>query len=110
MFPEHIDATEPRVVAAIDELKELIAAHYPSAGFRVFEGEDPEGVYLEAVVDIEDSSDVMEHQRLLDKLYELEVEQELPIYVVTSQPFERIAAQLKARASQPRPAASGLPF
>lgn len=46
----------------------------------------------------------------IDKLYELEVEQELPIYVVTSQPPERVAARLKARRNQPRPALSHLPL
>jgi len=98
---EHISPTDPRIVAAIEELKTLIAARYPEAAFTVFEGEDPEGIYLKATVDIEDSSDALEP--VLDKLHELEVEQELPIYVVTSQPLERIAAQLKAMASAPRP-------
>jgi hypothetical protein len=45
----------------------------------------------------------------LDKLYELEVEQELPIYVVTSQPAARIAAQLQARAAEPWPSLFHLP-
>jgi len=85
----------------VDDLKRLITARFPDAGFTVFEGEDPEGVYLRAVVDVDDSSDVME--TVLDKLYELEVEQELPVYVVTSQPPERVAAKRKTRRNQPRP-------
>lgn len=99
-------ATAPRITAGIDELKGLITARYPDARFAIFEGEDPEGVYLRAIVDIDDSSDVME--TVLDKLYELEVEQGLPVYVVTSQPPERVAAQLKARRDRPRPTVSHL--
>ena len=106
MSPDHITATDPRVVSALDELRRLIAAQYPDARFTVFEGEDPEGVYLRATVDIEDSSDAL--APVLDKLYELEVERKLPIYVVTSQPEERVAAQLAHRVDEPRPRFSQL--
>ena len=107
MSPERIRATDPKVATALDELKDLIAARYPDATFDVFEGEDPDGVYLRATVDIEDSSDAL--LPALDKLHELEVEQGLPIYVVTDQPLERVAAQLKARAAEPRPTLLHLP-
>ncbi len=106
MSNERYTATDPRIVTGIDELKRLIAARYPDAHFTVFEGEDPEGIYLRATVDIDDSSDAME--TVFDKLYELEVEQELPIYVVTSQPAARVAAQLRARATQPPPSLAHL--
>src|ERR1700693_515227 len=102
MRKDAVTSTDPRITAAIEELKGLIRARYPDAAFTVFRGEDPDGVYLKATVDIDDSSDVME--TVLDKLYNLEVEQGLPIYVVTSQPPERVAALLAARARQPRPA------
>jgi len=101
MSQARITLTDPRVTTALDELKHLIAARYPDASFDVFEGDDPKGIYLRATVDIEDSSDAL--TPALDKLYELEVEQELPIYVVTSQPLERVAAQLQARDTEPRP-------
>ena len=107
MSPDRIELTDPRVTAAVEELRGLIAAKYPDATFAVFEGEDPEGIYLRATVDIEDSSDAL--TPALDKLYELEVEQELPIYVVTSQPAARIAVQLKARATEARPTLLHLP-
>jgi hypothetical protein len=108
MSPNRIELTDPRVGAAVEELKQLIAARYPDATFDVCQGEDPEGVYLRATVDIEDSSDAL--TPALDKLFELEVEQELPIYVVTSQPLDRIAAQLKARATEPRPTLLHVPL
>ncbi len=102
-----IKLTDPHVTAAIEELKGLIAAQYPDATFESYEGDDPAGIYLCATVDIEDSSDAL--TPALDKLYDLEVEQGLPIYVVTSQPMTRIAAQLKARASEPLPSLFHLP-
>src|SRR5436190_21079229 len=108
MSPDRIELTDPRVTTALDELKDLIVAEYPAASFDVFEGEDPDGVYLRATVDIEDSSDAL--VPTLDKLHELEVEQGLPIYVVTDQPLERVAAQLKARATEPRPTLLHLPL
>src|SRR6266849_240544 len=108
MSPERITANDPKIAAALNELRGLIAARYPDASFDVFEGDDPEGIYLRATVDIEDSSDAL--TPALDKLYELQVEQELPIYVVTSQPTERVAAQLKTRAAEPRPTLSHLPL
>src|SRR4051812_41831344 len=101
MNPERIRPSDPRVVAALNDLKHLIAAHYPDASFDVFEGEDPDGIYLRATVDIDDSSDAL--IPALDKLHELEVEQGLPIYVVTDQPAARVAAQLKAQATEVRP-------
>jgi hypothetical protein len=45
-------------------------------------------------------------ETVLDKLYDLEVEQGLPIYVVTSRPPERVAALLRAR--RPRPSLAHL--
>jgi len=108
MSPERISPTDPKVAAALNELKGLIAAKYPDASFDVFEGEDPEGVYLRATVDIEDSSDAL--VPALDKLHELEVEQGLPIYVVTDQPVERVAAGLRARTTEPRPTLLHLPL
>jgi hypothetical protein len=107
MRTERISVTDPKVTAALDELKGLTANRYPDASFEAFEGEDPEGVYLRATVDIEDSSDAL--IPVLEKLHELEVEQGLPIYVVTDQPLERIVEQLEARGTEPRPTLLSLP-
>jgi hypothetical protein len=101
MRAKRISPSDPEIVSALNELKALIAARYPGASFDVFEGEDPEGVYLRATVDIEDSSDAL--VPALAKLEELEVEQGLPIYVVTDQPPSRVVAELKTRATDPRP-------
>ena len=47
------------MAAAIEELKALVLAKYPDARFRVYRSEEPEGIYLGTIVDIEEPSDVM---------------------------------------------------
>jgi hypothetical protein len=91
-------SADPRILAAIDELTTLIRVHYPDASFDVFRGEDPDGVYLRATVDMDDSEQVIEV--VLDKLYEIQVERALPVHVVTTQPLARVAAQLAARGAR----------
>ena len=44
--------TDPRMDAAVEELRQVIAAHYPEAIFKVAEHDDPEGLYLTAIVDV----------------------------------------------------------
>ena len=100
MRAEQLIQADPRIADALHEIQRLIAAHYLDARFDVFEGEDPEGVYLRAEVDIEDSSDALEP--VLDKLHELQVERELPVYVVTDQPLERVGAHLATRIAKLR--------
>ena len=55
----HIPIT-PRLEEAIVELRELIAGHYPDATFTVSDGEDPDGIYLTATVDVEDMGEVVD--------------------------------------------------
>ncbi|MGH2583503.1 MAG: hypothetical protein ACRDJE_01165 [Dehalococcoidia bacterium] len=86
---------DPRVQRALSELRGLIAAHYPTATFDIFHRDDPEGVRLRATVDVEDTDEVMD--LLMEKLYQVQVEQELPVYVVTAQPLERVGEQLHNR-------------
>ncbi len=82
----------PRLEEALDELKGLIANHYPEALFNVGEGEDPDGLYLTVTVDVEDMGDVV--NTFLDRLVDLQVEDELPIFVVPVRPLERNLAIL----------------
>ena len=84
------------ITAALRVLEGLIRDRYPDASFEVFDGEDPEGVYLRATVDLDDPDEVMD--LLVGALYEMQVERGLSVYVIPVQPLER-AAQL--RAAQP---------
>lgn len=90
MMDEPFHITDPRMKAAVDDLQELILTHYPSTTFTVGEAEEPDGVYMRAIVDVDDTDDVIDV--FLDRLVDLQVEDNLPIYVVTVRTPERIAA------------------
>jgi len=81
-----------RTQAAVDELRALILATYPDARFAVGHGDDPPGVRLRAIVDVEDIDEVID--LVMDKLYEIQVERGLPVYIIPSRPPERLAEQL----------------
>ena len=98
MRTDHPTASDPRIAAALTELQALIQARYPSATFDVFYRDDPEGIRLRVTVDLEDPDEVLDV--LLDKLYEVQVEQELPVYVIPVRTPERIAALLQDHRSQ----------
>lgn len=98
MTAAHDLLTDSRIRAAVEEIKGLIAGRYPEATFSVGLGEDPEGVYLRPVVDIEDRGEVVDV--FIDRLVELQVDEALPLYVVIGRPPERNAAIWRARANQ----------
>ena len=86
---QHIPIT-PRTEEALAELKALISSRFPEAVFVLGEGEDPEGIYLTAMVDVDDRGEVID--LFLDRLVELQVEEDLPIFVVPLRTAERNAA------------------
>jgi hypothetical protein len=75
-----------------------VTHHYPAATFDIFRGEDPEGTYLRAFVDVEDTDEVLD--LVIDRLLPLQVEERLSLYFVASRPLARTLTQLDA----PRPA------
>ena len=93
---------DTRIEEAVDELRALIASRYPAASFDVYESDDPQEVRLQATVDLEDLDEVMDG--IMDALYDIQVERELPVYIVTQQPLSRVAEQLRARGKRRRPA------
>ena len=88
----------PRVQEALAELKELISSRFPDASFDVERGEDPEGVYLQAMMDIEDRQDVAD--AFIDRLVTMQVEEGLPVYVLPVRPPERNAEMLQRHRDQ----------
>ena len=78
------ERVDERLVRAVDELKGLILAREPTATFSVGRGQDPDGLYVYAVVDREDLDDVWEACR--DRLLELQADEGLPVYVIPTQP------------------------
>lgn len=92
MTRERQTSLSSRMEEAIAELSDLIASHYPEAAFTVSEGEDPDGIYLTATVDVEDMGEVVDV--FLDRMVDLQVEEELPIFVVAVRPLARNLAIL----------------
>ena len=78
----------PGMTEAVDEIKGAIRAVYPAADFQLTTGEDPEGLYVSAVVDAEDLDGVVD--LFVDRLIELQVDRGLPLYVVPVRPVERV--------------------
>lgn len=83
---------DPKVEAAVNELKGIVKQSYPNATFDVYQGEDPEGTYLRATVDIEDTDDVMD--KVIDRLLEIQVDEALPVYLIPVRPIERVLEEL----------------
>ncbi len=106
MRPESHDRLTPRMEEALRELKRLITARFPQAGFVVEEGFDPEGTYLVTTVDIADTDEVLDV--VGDRLVELQVDEGLPVYVTPLRPIERVVAQLREREATMSP--SSLPL
>ncbi len=93
MTNPHDHLTDPRIRAAVAELQDMIRAHYPSTVFTVVEAEDPEGIYVRAVVDVDDPDEVKEV--FIDRMIDLQVEDGLPVYVVPVRTPKRLAALLQ---------------
>ena len=92
MTPEQRIPITPRMEEALSELKGLIRGRYPEATFEVGEGDDPEGIYLRATIDVDDRGEVID--LFLDRLVDLQVEEGLPLFVVPQRTPERNAAIL----------------
>jgi len=97
---------DPRIQKAIAELQGLIQARYPDALFDVTWGEDPLGFYLNVTVDVEDTDEVVE--LILDRQLEMQIEEELPVYVFVLRPLARELERLEQeRRQSPRRAIVG---
>lgn len=84
---------DPHIERAVNELEQLVRRSFPNAQFQVSEGEDPDGVYLRATVDVPDTDEVL--NLVIDRLVELQVDEHLPLYFVALRPRERVIADLK---------------
>ena len=87
MTAERMTGGGPRLAPVIAEPQQKVSVRYPEARFEVFEGEDPRGTYLRAVVDVEDTDEVVD--LVVGRLLDLQVEERLPLYFVASRPPKR---------------------
>lgn len=93
MRPPRFDRDDPRIQAALAELRGIIEARYPEATFEVSEGDDPEGICLDATVDVENAFDVID--LVSDRMVDIQIDDGLPVYVIPLRPPERVAAMLR---------------
>ena len=71
---------DEKIQWAISEVQARIQAVYPDAVFRVSQGEDPVGIYIDAYTDAEDSFCVFD--LVNDWLVDLSVNEGLSIHVI----------------------------
>ena len=89
----HVDG---RMEAAVAELQALIGQRYPDATFSLSHPEDePTSVELTAVVDVDDPDEVLD--LVIDRVVQLQVDEQLPIHVVPIRTPARVAAYLAER-------------
>jgi hypothetical protein len=84
------DENDPRIKAALAELRGMILERFPEATFTVSRGEDPVGIYLDATVDIEDLDEVT--NIILSRVVDMQIDEGLPVYVIPGWPEHRIEA------------------
>ena len=100
LMPESIapDIDDPRIQAALAELKGMILAKFPMAEFDVSRGPDLDAVWLEAIVDVDDLDEVT--GVVFPRIVDMQVEEGLPVYVVggwTPERFHRYILEEKAK-------------
>jgi hypothetical protein len=95
MMAEHLDSTDPRRQAVLDELRGRILQRYPDATFEVTRGiDDPDAVHLIVTVDVDDTEDVVD--LVIDRMMEAQIEEGLPLFVIPVRPAERVMEALRA--------------
>jgi hypothetical protein len=95
MTKERAPEFTPRMQQALTELQALISKRYPDATFRVTRSpENPETVLLKPVVDVDDRDEVMDV--VIDRLGELQGEEQLSLLVVPTRPKARNEAIRRA--------------
>jgi hypothetical protein len=81
---------DPRIESAINEFTSLISHHYPGTTFTTYVGDDSGGVFLRAVIDVDDPDEVM--NLVIDRLVKVQDEEDVPLYVLPVTTRERAAA------------------
>lgn len=99
---------EPAVQAAVDELAATIAAQYASARFQVSRHpEESATVLLEAIVDVDDTDQVVD--LIFERMEQLRLEEGVPILVLPLRTPERVARLLAELQAAQRSTFSGTP-
>jgi hypothetical protein len=94
-------ALDPKMQAAVDELEDLIRQAHPEVQFSL--SRDPEGseaIHLIAVLDVDDTDLVVDE--FIDRMMQLQIEEELPLFVIPVRTPERETALREAAQAQKR--------
>ncbi|MCC6178400.1 MAG: hypothetical protein IT305_24100 [Chloroflexi bacterium] len=91
MSVERAPIHDPRLLAVATELQEAIRTRYPDAAFEIVHGDDPPGLHLIPIVDVDDTEDVA--AVVAEHLLTLQVDEGLPIYVFPRRPLARVLAE-----------------
>ena len=102
MRSEQATQLDPRTQKAVEELQGTIAQKYPSTTFALSHPEDePASIEITAVVDVDDPDDVL--QLVIDRVVEMQVEENIPIHVVPVRTPERVLESIRAQSARRRP-------
>jgi hypothetical protein len=97
MTEEQEQPIDARTQAALSELQGIIKQHYPDATFQVTRSQDdPQAIHLLTTVDVEDRGEVLD--AVMDRMMELQIAEDLPIFVIPRRPRERMLAIRRALA------------
>jgi hypothetical protein len=108
MHHEQLQAADPRIGQALNELAALVRQRYPEASFQVApSADDPTIVHLLTRVDVDDPDNVAD--LVMDRMIQMQLDEGLPIYVIPLRTPERIAALREARRQPPRPRGEYVP-
>lgn len=108
MSAEQTGELSAKMAGALDELRGMIQQRYPSARFRVGPSpDDPSIVHLTTEVDVEDTDEVAD--LVIDRMMEMQIAEDLPIYVIPVRPSERVAALMRGQSKGRRSPVQAIP-
>lgn len=88
---------DPRMQAALEELRGLIRAAHPTATFAIGRGYDVNEITLVATLDVEDDDLDDAYDLFISRLGDMQIEEELPVSVRLEQPLEQVLAERRRR-------------
>lgn len=99
--PEWIapDENDPRIQAALAELRERILQSYPAVTFDTFVGAEGDMIWLEVTADIDDPDEV--RSVVSDRIVDMQSEEGLPVSVMVLWPAERYREYFRQQAVSP---------
>ena len=89
-MPEPVppDEDDPRIQAALAELRDRIRQHYPDATFDTYLGAEGDMIWLRVTGDVEDPYDV--RNVVGDRILDMQSEEGLPVSVIVLRIDDRV--------------------